>query len=161
MHLAVVYRTMPMLIIMHNLQWNQLKFWKLFFLLFIPSDSCHKKMLLESLNIPLIDKNCAHHSITTKTSAHSHIQFTCVRLPVPANSCAVHALTCSNTLVRACEYPQTLKYYKGLGKHVLCMHACTSYMNHLRSNKIHIGNSQQNSWLAKVNKCTSLWSLDM
>ena len=66
---------------------------------------------------------CTHHIITTNTCAHSHIQFTCVRLPVPANTCAVHALTYSNTLVRACEYTQTFKYYKGLGKHVLCIHA--------------------------------------
>ena len=41
-------------IIMHNVKmqnWNQLKFWKQAFFLFISSDSCHKKML-ESLNIP-------------------------------------------------------------------------------------------------------------
>ena len=44
-------------IIMHNLKTqnrNQLKFWKwAFYFLFISSDTCHKKMLSESRNIPL------------------------------------------------------------------------------------------------------------
>ena len=53
---TVVYGSNETHIIMHNLimqNRNQLKFWKSVFFWFISSGSCYKKMLLESLNIPL------------------------------------------------------------------------------------------------------------
>ena len=51
---TVVYAAMKHNIIMHNFvnveNWNQLEVWKQ---PFFSSDLCYKKMLLESLNIPL------------------------------------------------------------------------------------------------------------
>ena len=65
-------------LIMHNLKawnWNQLKFWKYF--LFVSSNSCHKKMLLESLTIPL--NKCGNYKIhmyVEKLSTLNHRQMT-------------------------------------------------------------------------------------